>query len=141
MEITANAIQTVATNQNVLFTDTVVPCGCSMIHREGSGLITVKGSCCNQSRARFRVFFSGNIATPTGVTPGVTDSIAISLNGEAVESSIMSITPGAVNQYFNVASAVFIEVPKGYNVTIAVKNSGDNAVNVQNANLIVERVA
>ena len=38
MEITANAIQTVNANQNVLFTD-VVTCGnCSMTHRDGSGL-------------------------------------------------------------------------------------------------------
>ena len=41
MEITANALQTVNENQNVLFTDTVICGSCSMMHRDGSGLITV----------------------------------------------------------------------------------------------------
>lgn len=138
MEITANAIQTVATNQNVLFTDTVVPCGCSMIHREGSGLITVKGSCCNQSRARFRVLFSGNIAS-TEATPAI--SLAIALDGEPVASSTMIVSPTVLNRFWNVSSSVFIEVPKGYNMTIAVKNTSTTTIDVQNANLIVERVA
>jgi hypothetical protein len=43
MEITANALQTVATNQNVIFTDTAVRGNCSIIHREGSGLVTLRG--------------------------------------------------------------------------------------------------
>ena len=33
MEITANAAQSVAASQNVVFTDTAVPGNCSIIHR------------------------------------------------------------------------------------------------------------
>ena len=36
MEITANALQTVNTNGNVVFTNTAVPGSCAMVHREGS---------------------------------------------------------------------------------------------------------
>ena len=43
MELISNAIQTVASNQNILFTDTVVKGNCSIVHREGSGLITLRG--------------------------------------------------------------------------------------------------
>ena len=57
MEITANALQSVAINQNVLFTDTVIDGSCSIMHREGSGLVTLKGMSNAQCRARFRVTF------------------------------------------------------------------------------------
>ena len=43
MEIVANAIQTVAVNQDVLFTDTSVRGNASIMHREGSGIVTVRG--------------------------------------------------------------------------------------------------
>ena len=69
MEITANAIQTVDSGANVLFTDTVVGGNYSIIHRDGSGLVTLRGLT-NQCRARFKVSFGGNIAIPTGGTVG-----------------------------------------------------------------------
>lgn len=69
MEITANAVQTVRSNQNVLFTDTVVCGNCSITHRDGSGLVNLKGLT-NQRRARYRVLFGGNLAIPTGGTVG-----------------------------------------------------------------------
>jgi len=43
MEITANAAQTVAVGQVVVFTETAVSGNCSMIHREGSGLVSLRG--------------------------------------------------------------------------------------------------
>lgn len=63
MEITANALQTVEANQNVLFTDTAVCGSCSIIHRDGSGLVTLRALPNNQCRARFRVTFGGNIGS------------------------------------------------------------------------------
>lgn len=138
-EFTAVANQTVALNQNVLFTDEPVCGSCSIIHREGSGLVTLRGLT-KQCRARFRVFFSGNIAIPTGVTVGPI-SLAIASNGEAINSTDMIVTPAAVNQYFNVAGGVFLDVPSGCCVQVSVKNTSTAAVDVQNANLIVERVA
>ena len=78
MEITANALQTVEANQNVIFTNTVVCGSCSIIHREGSGLVTLRGIT-NQCRARFKVTFGGNIAIPTGGTVEAI-SLALSIN-------------------------------------------------------------
>lgn len=139
MEIIANALQEVDVNQNVLFTDTVVCGNCSIIHRTGSGQVTMRGIT-NQCRARFRVYFSGNIAVPTGGTAGEI-SLAISIDGEPVASSTMIVTPAAVEEFFNVSSAVFINVPAGCCVQVGVRNTSDQAIEVQNANLIVERVA
>ena len=139
MEIIANALQTVAANQNVYFTDTVVCGGSSVSHRDGSGLVTLRGNTC-QCRARFKVSFGGNIAIPTGGTVGPI-SLAIAIDGEGVQATTMTVTPAAVEQFFNVFSAVFVDVPKGCCMTISVTNIGDEPIEVQNANLIVERVA
>lgn len=139
MEITANAIQLVQPNQNVLFTETAVSGNCSIVHREGSGLVSIRGLT-QQNRARFRASFGGNIAVPTGETAGPI-SLAIAINGESVASTTMIVTPTAVDAYFNVFSAIFLDVPTGCCSQISVKNISGIPVNVQNANLIVERVA
>ena len=139
MELTANAIQTVAANANVLFTDTVVGGNCAIMHRDGSGLVTLRGLT-NQCRARFRVSFGGNIALPTGGTVGPI-SLAIAVNGEPVASTTMISTPAAVEEFNNVFSAIFLDIPKGCCSQISVRNTSDQPIDVQNANFIVERVA
>lgn len=138
-EYIANAVQTVAQNRDVLFTDTAVGGNCSIIHREGSGLVTLRGMT-HQCRARYRVFFGGNIAIPTGGTVGEI-SLAIAINGEAVGPATMIETPAAVEEFSNVSASVFIDVPVGCCTTVSVTNTSDQAINVQNSNLIVERVA
>lgn len=139
MEITANALQTVEANQNVLFTDTVVCGSCSIIHRDGSGLVTLRGIT-NQCRARFKVTFGANIAIPTGGTVGPI-SLAIAINGEPVTTTTMIQTPAAVEEFSNVFSAIYLDVPANCCSQVSVRNITDQAIDVQNANLIVERVA
>ena len=63
------------------------------------------------------------------------------IDGEAVRTAQMIVTPAAVEQYFNVASCVYIDVPTGCCSTAGVTNTSTQAINVQNATLIVERVA
>lgn len=138
-EYTANAIQTVAVNQDILFTDDPVRGNNSIMHREGSGLVTLRGITC-QCKARFRIFFGANIAVPEGGTAGAI-SVSLAISGEAIPTSSMIVTPAAVDEYFNVSASLFIDVPAGCCTNISVKNTSDQAINVQNANLIVERVA
>lgn len=139
MEIIANALQTVQPNQNVYFTDTVVCGGPATMHRNGSGLVSLKGLT-NQCRARYRISFGGNIAVPTGETVGPIE-LALAIEGEAVQSTTMIVTPAAVEEFFNVFSAIFIDVPRGCCMNISVQNISEIPVEVQNANLIIERVA
>lgn len=139
MEITAVALQEVAENQNVLFTDTVICGNPSIVHRAGSGLVTLRGLT-NQCRAQYKVSFGGNIAIPTGGTVEEI-SIALTIDGEPLGSTLMIETPAAVEEFSNVFSAVYIVVPRGCCVTVGVRNTSAQAINVQNANLIVERVA
>lgn len=138
-EYTATALQTVAANQNVLFTETPVCGNNSIVHREGSGIITLRGIT-SQCRARFKVTFGGNITIPSGGTVGPI-SITIAINGEPVSSTSMIVTPAAVGQFFNVARSIYIDVPSGCCSQVSIRNTSTQSINVQNSNLIVERVA
>ena len=140
MEITANAEQLVTANNNVIFTDTVVSGNPSIVHTEGSGLVKLRGLTSCQCRARFKVFFSGNIAVPTTGTAGAI-SIAIAIDGEAVGPTTMTITPAGTNEFGNVSTSAYIDVPAGCCSTVGIKNISTQTISVTNANLIVERVA
>lgn len=139
MEIVAPAVQTVNANQNVLFTNTITCGNCSIGHRAGSGLVSLKGNT-NQCRARYKVTFGANIAIPEEETVGPI-SVAISIDGEGLQSSTMTVTPTVVNAFFNVFGAAFVDVPRGCCATITVTNESTIPILVQNANLIAERVA
>lgn len=149
-EYVYNPIQAVQPNQNVLL-NTSIPCNKGYIyHRNGSGLLTLRGivnnpSCCF---ARYQVTFNGNIAIPEGGTVGPI-AVAVAINGEPLQTSKAIVTPAAVDQYFNVTSTAIISVPKGCCFNISVENDSEGAtaadpapaINVQNANLVVTRIA
>jgi len=82
-ELTANAVQNVAVGQNVLYTDVPIS-GCreGIIHREGSGIITLRGlgNGCG-SFARYKVTFGANIAIPEGGAASTPLSLAIAIDG------------------------------------------------------------
>ena len=140
MEITANAVQTVTENGNVVFTNTSVAGSSCIVYRQGSGLVTLRGLTNGQCRARFRVTFGGNVAIPTGGTVGPI-IVAIGINGEPVQTSEMIVTPAAVNEYFNVYRSMFLDVPRGCCSQVSVENLTGGSILVQNANLTIERVA
>jgi len=142
--------QEVAPNQNTLLEDSI-PCNKGyVIHRNGSGILTLRGivNCPTAMFARYQVTFNGNIAIPEGGTVGPI-AIAIALDGEALASSRAIVTPAAVDEYFNVTSTAFVTVPRGCCTTLAVENNSSPAtaggvaptINVQNANLVISRVA
>ena len=145
VELTAPAVQTVAFGGNVLFTDTAVGCNRGyVVHREGAGVVTLRGIGCQ--RARYKVTFGGNIAIATGGTVAPI-SLAVAIAGEPLPSTTMTVTPAAVGDFFNVSRTTFIDVPCGCCVTIAVENVSLTAagaaipIDVQNASLVIERVA
>ena len=138
-EFVAVSAQEVAANGNVIFTNKVVSSSNCIKHREGSGSVTLRGLT-KHCRARYFVDFSGNISIPTGGTVDAI-SLAIAISGEPVLSSQMISTPAAVGQYNNVSSGVYIDVPAGCCVNIAVKNTSNQAINVVNANIVVTREA
>ena len=137
-ELTNVFVQQIAANGNAVFSETPVSGSNCIVHRDGSGIITLRGMT-NQCRARYKVVFGGNIAIPTGGAVGPI-SVAIAVEGEALGSATAVVTPAAVEDFFNVFAAAFIEVPRGCCVTVAVKNTSTETIELENANVIVERV-
>lgn len=129
----------VAAGQNLPLTETAVKGGCSVVHREGAGNVTLRGTT-NQCKARYKVSFGGNIAIPTGGTVEAI-SVALAIAGEPLNSATATVTPAAVDNFFNVYVAAYIEVPRGCCVTVALENVSTEAINISNANMIIERVA
>lgn len=138
-EFTANALQTVLQGEDVAFTETPV-CGTKcIVHRQGSGVVKLRGIT-NQCKARFLVSYSGNIQIPTDGTVEAI-SLAIAIDGEPLQSTRMIVTPAAVENLFNVSAQVYADVHCGCCSTIAVQNTSGQTIEVQNSNLIVVREA
>lgn len=149
-EYTYNPIQIVEPDQNVILNDNI-PCNRGyVLHREESGIVTLRGivnnpRCCF---ARYQVTFNGNIAVPEDGTVGPI-AIALAIDGEPILTSRAIVTPAAVDEYFNVTSTAIITVPRGCCFNVSVENvsfgatAADpaTAINVQNANLTVTRIA
>lgn len=134
--------QTVVSGQNVLLQDSI-PCGKGyVIHRNGSGILTLRGIVNNPCAkfARYFVEFNGNIAVPAGETPGEI-SLALAIDGEPLQTSKARVTPTVAEAFFNVICVAYITVPAGCCVTIAVENTSNIDITVANANLVVNRTA
>ena len=149
-EYTYNPIQLVEPNQNIILLDNIrCPKG-YVLHRNESGIVILRGIVNNTCGcfARYQVTFNANIAIPEGGTVGPI-AIALAIGGEPVLTSRAIVTPAAVDEYFNVTSTAIITVPRGCCFNVAVENVSAPAdvggvapaINVQNANLTVSRIA
>jgi hypothetical protein len=56
--------------------------------------------------------------------------LAIAIDGEAIATTTMIITPAAVDEYFNVFSAIYLDIPRGCCETISVTNISTQSVEV-----------
>lgn len=148
-EYLANAEQLVALNAPVLFTASI-PCAKGYVYHENETGIFILRGCTNNCFARYQVTFNGNIAIPEGgaVTP---IAVALAVNGEPRLTSQAIYTPAAVDEYGNVTSTAIITVPRGCCFSLSVRyvdaTVADTAteptptIEVQNANLVIDRIA
>ena len=157
-EYVYNPIQLVQPNQNVLLQDSI-PCNRGyVVHRDCSGILTLRGIVNNTCGcfARYQVTFNGNIAVPDDGTVGPIE-IALAIDGEPILTSRAIVTPAATatdpptqENFFNVTSTAIINVPKCCCFNVSVENTSESAtpattpapaILVQNANLTVDRIA
>lgn len=138
-EFVNTSIVTVSAGQNVPLTETAVTGKPCIVHREGAGIVTLRGLT-QQCKARFKVSFGANIAIPTG---GTVEAItaALVINGEALNSATATVTPAAVENYFNIYVSAIVEVPKGCCVSVAMENTSAQAVSFANSNMTVDRIS
>ena len=148
-EYSNNNIQTVNPGETVVFTESPVPCTRGLVrHRDNTGSFLLSGyvpnnysgcRCNAPSSALYLVDFGANIAIPTGGTVGAI-SLALAIDGNTVPTSTMTITPAAVDEYFNVSRAINVQVWKNCNCeTVSIRNISDQPILVQNANIIFSR--
>ena len=136
-------LQTVAQNANVLFDNGERSCKKGYIdHSNGAGIFTVRGT--PGYRAIYKVQFQGNIAVAPAADGGVLGPISVALteNGESLGNATAIVTPAAIGDFFAVSISTFIALPCGCCKTVSVRNvSAGTAIEVTNANIIIERVA
>ena len=149
-EYLANPVQVVNLNSPVLF-NASIPCNRGYVyHDDETGVFILRGITNGQCFATYQVTFNGNIAIPEGGTVGPI-AVAITVNGEPRVTSRAIFVPAAVDTYGNVTSTAIIKVPKGCCFSLSVEYvSGITddpaavpapAINVQNANLVIARIA
>lgn len=150
-EFIYNEVQLVQPGTSALLNTAI---GCNrgyVIHRAGSGILTLRGRVNNPCAqfARYRVAYDGNIAVPTGATPGEIQ-LALAIGGEIVQTSIAAATPTVVDAYWNVSGFAIIDVPAGCCYTVSVENASVSAdpattpaiaLNLRNLNVEVTRLA
>lgn len=150
-EYVYNEIQLVQPNAPALLEDGIRCNRGLVLHRAGSGILTLRGPGSNscQPFARYRVAFDGNIAVPEGGTAGEIQ-LALAIDGEIVPTSIAAATPTAADAYWNVSGFAIIDVPPCCCYTCSVRNASVSAdpattpapaLNVRNLNVEVTRIA
>lgn len=136
--------QTVAENTNILFLDGERACRKGYVqHRNSSGVFRLKGAA-NACKTIYRVQFNANIAVAPAADGGVLGPLSVALqeDGETLGNAVAIVTPAAIGDFFNVSLSTFIIIPCGCCVTISVENVSDGtAIDVANANIIIDRVA
>lgn len=144
-EYSANAVQTVNPGETVVFTEADIPCRRGLVrHREGSGNFLLSGwvpnrcNCRCNNTAEYLVDFGANIAIPTGGTVGPI-SVAISLDGSTLPTTTMTVTPAAVEEFWNVSRAAGVNIWRNCCETVAIRNISDQPILVQNANILFSR--
>lgn len=151
-EYLANAVQAVSLNSPTIFTASI-PCRKGYVyHEDETGIFILRGIT-NQCFATYQVTFNGNIAIPEGGTvPDGGIAVAITINGEPRLTSRAIYVPAEAGDanYGNVTSTAIIKVPRGCCFSLSVENIAATAdptvtpapvINVQNANLVINRIA
>lgn len=147
-EYSANAIQTVNPGESVIFDVATEPCTRGLVrHRDGTGSFLLSGwsprrsgcRCCgSNSDVDYLVIFGANVVLPEGGTPGEV-SLAIVVDGATVPASQMTETLAAVGDVANVSRSITVPIWRGCCETVAVRNTSDQPIQVQNANIIIRR--
>lgn len=144
-EYSNNAVQTINPGESVVFTSSPVPCSRGLVrHRDDTGNFLLKGnvrrsSCgCCPATATYLVDFGANVAIPAGGTVEEID-LAITVDGGTIPTTEMSVTPAAVEEFFNVSDATIVPIWSGCCQTLTVRNISEQPILVRNANIIFSR--
>lgn len=141
VEYSYPVVQTVEVDENILFLNGDRACKKKLImHNDASGVFRIKGVP-NACKTIYKVHFNANIAIAEGGTVEPI-SVALKQNGEVLRNAIAAVTPAAIGDFWNVSFETFLELPCECCDNVSVENiSETTAIDVVNANLIIDRVA
>lgn len=128
--------QSVLKDGNILFgVDRVrtksCQCGGWIEHDAGSGLFTII------KPGIYEISFNANISL---AAPGVA-SMSIKANGEGIGGTNMLANIVTANTLVNISSSTLVQIPCGTSKTISVGNNTALTETVQDANIIIKRIA
>lgn len=133
LELTTVREQEILLNGAALFEDVALRSGCGAErHRQGSSQITLS------KPGIYHVEFNGDIAIPADGTVEEI-SMALAVDGEALAGSEMTVTPAAVEEFFNISTSHLLRVCYPCCLTVSVINTSTQAILLQNANIIAIR--
>ena len=72
---------------------------------------------------------------------GLVHVAALAINGEALTTATATVTPAAVENFFNIYVSASVEVPRGCCVTVSARNTSTQTVDFANSNMEVVRTA
>lgn len=148
-EFLSNPVQAVSLNSPVLFTSSI-PCRRNLVyHEDETGIFTLRGIT-DQCYATYQITFNGNVALPEDSAEITPIALAISIQGEPRVTSRAIYSPQAVDEYGNLTSTAIVKIPRGCCFSMAVEYvpattdptvTPAPVINVQNANLVINRIA
>jgi hypothetical protein len=131
------------------FNTNPVPCDRGFVRwRQGTGAFNLSGwipNCiankcckCRTQSAIYLVDFGANIAVPTGQTVGPI-SAAFTVDGVVLPETEMTVTPAAVEEFFNISRAANVQVFRNCCQTFGIQNTSTIPILASNFNVIFAR--
>lgn len=118
---------------SVTFNSTVVCGNCNIKHREGSGLIKIRGSESCSNRARYRITFNANVS---GIASNI--QLAVYQDSEELNETLMSVVPATTTDVWSVNANTEIYVDCNCS-TISVKTL-TAGITVDTASIIITKI-
>ena len=146
-ELIAPTLQTIQPGLDLIFTEMSVPCTLGVVQfNADTGAVVLSGrnqiqqmacGCSRPVNTKYLIDFGANISIPEGGTVGEI-SLGIVVGGLVVPSTIMRVTPAAVQQFFNVSRAKIISIFRNCCQSVGIRNLSTQAINAEGANMIID---
>lgn len=120
----------VPVNGTIPYNNTICPGCCDIRHRNGSGIVTVKGGTCCKPK-KYNINFHANVRGVVGAI-----QLGLFLDGELLPETLMSVVPGGANDVWTVGAATEI-CQSGCCASISARVITGATVTVDTANIII----
>lgn len=146
-ELIAPNRQSILPGQDLIFVEASIPCTKGIVQfNADTGAVMLSGlnrtnvapcGCRQPVNTNYLIDFGANIAISTGGTVGEI-SVGIVVGGLVVPSTIMRVTPAAVQEFFNVSRAKIVSIFRNCCQTVGIRNLSTQSIDAEGANMIID---